>query len=157
VSETGHIESIVIALMSMAMKIVFGGPIWSQENPETSRPMAVEKLKPASRAAPVLDGSPREWVYRGRKKAGTKSAKVATEPAKNTMRKEKSRNKRHSMKDADLIGYRSLITHAAGKPTARVMNPSIRNAQGTPKPRIIASSPRLSAAPPMPPPALISP
>jgi hypothetical protein len=60
VSETGHIESIVIALTSIAMEIVFSGPIKSHENPETSLPMAVEKLKPANRAAPVLDGSPSE-------------------------------------------------------------------------------------------------
>jgi hypothetical protein len=114
-------------------------------------------LKPASRAAPVLEGSPSECVYRGRKKAGTKSAKVATAPAKNTMRKGKSPNKRHSMKDVDMTGYRSLTIQAAGKPVARARNPSMQNAQGTPNFWIIASSEKLRTAPPRPPPALISP
>ena len=107
----------------------------------------VEKLKPTSRAAPVLEGSLSECVYRGRKKAGTKSAKVATAPAKNTMR-EKSRDKGHSMKDVDLIGYRSLTIQGAGKSVARAMNPSMQNAQGTPNFWIIASGEKLRIAPP---------
>jgi hypothetical protein len=89
VSKTGRINSVVIALTSTAMEIVFSGPIKSHKNPERSRPIAVRELEPVNKPAPVLDGSPSEYRKKERR---DESAKVVTAPAKKTLRKEKSQN-----------------------------------------------------------------
>lgn len=58
VVEAGHSASILTALMIKDRKRVFSAPIRSQSRPHKIRPTADEKLKPASRPAPVLDDSP---------------------------------------------------------------------------------------------------
>ena len=51
----------------------------------------------------------------------------------------------------------SLFSHAAGRPVARVVSPRMRYAQATPSFWTSASTLRLMAAPPKPPPAKTSP
>lgn len=59
----------------------------------------------------------------------------------------------HSMKVVDLIGARSLINQAAGKPVAKVIMPMIRNDHSAPSFRISPSIAKLMTVPPIPPPA----
>jgi hypothetical protein len=69
--ETGHMTNILTADVIRAKNREFNGPIRSQSSPEVSRPMAEEKLKPATRPAPELAARCREDAYSGRKKGGT--------------------------------------------------------------------------------------
>ena len=58
--ETGHRINMLAADVTRARKSEFKGPIKSHSNPEKSRPMADEKLKPATRPAPALGARWRE-------------------------------------------------------------------------------------------------
>ena len=82
--DTGHSTSMLPALRISEMNKVFTGPMASQNIPHISRPIAEEKLKPATSPAPRLDDSPTELLYRGRKKGGTKRGKVPMAPARNS-------------------------------------------------------------------------
>ena len=62
--------------------------------PQQSRPIADEKLKPATKPAPTLEDRPRELLYKGRKKGGTKRGKVASAPAKKSIENRNSRKRR---------------------------------------------------------------
>lgn len=60
VLDTGQMTSILMALMSNAMKRVLTGPMKSDKNPHARRPTAEEKLNPATRPAPVEGERPSE-------------------------------------------------------------------------------------------------
>lgn len=92
--ETGQMANMLTALTSRHMSRVLSAPSLSQSRPHKTRPTAEEKLKPASRPAPVDDDSPTDWLYSGRKKGGTSSGNVATAPATNTTRKPGSLKRR---------------------------------------------------------------
>lgn len=92
--ETGQRTSMLRALKVMEKNRVLRGPTKSLQNPQRSRPIAEEKLKAASTAAPVLDAIPMESVYNGRKKGGTSSGKVAIAPAAKRRTKRVSRSRR---------------------------------------------------------------
>jgi len=53
VSLTGHMTSMLVALRVRPMSKAFNGPMLSARRPETTRPKADEKLKAATRHAPV--------------------------------------------------------------------------------------------------------
>jgi hypothetical protein len=81
VLDTGHKTSMLNALKRRARKSVLSGPTRSPRNPNPSRPTAEEKLKPATKPAPVLVERPSDALYMGKKNGGTKRGKVATAPA----------------------------------------------------------------------------
>lgn len=81
--ETGQSTSILPALRTNDRRRVFTGPMESHSTPHKSRPIAEEKLKPATRPAPRLDERPSEVLYKGRKKGGTNKGKVPIAPARN--------------------------------------------------------------------------
>jgi hypothetical protein len=58
--ETGQMASMLMALRRRATNSTLTGPMRSLANPHARRPMAEEKLNPATRPAPELDGSPRD-------------------------------------------------------------------------------------------------
>lgn len=60
--ETGHNTKRLRALSSNEMNRVFMAPNLSHAKPQDRRPIAEEKLKAATRPAPALEGSPREFV-----------------------------------------------------------------------------------------------
>jgi hypothetical protein len=60
VLETGYKTSILIALRRRDRKSVLSGPSRSLIKPNPSRPIAEEKLNPATKPAPVLAERPRE-------------------------------------------------------------------------------------------------
>lgn len=59
-SETGQITNMLTVVRKRPMKSVFRGPKASAAMPELRRPTAEERLKPATRAAPVLEERSRE-------------------------------------------------------------------------------------------------
>ena len=91
--EMGHRTRILIVLSSREMNKVLSDPSLSHANPHESRPIADEKLKAATKPAPALDGKPREFVYSGRKKAGTKSGNVPIAPVAKRRAKRMSRKR----------------------------------------------------------------
>jgi hypothetical protein len=141
----------------------------SDKKPQQSRPTADEKLKPATRPAPAEADSPKELLYSGRKNGGTKRGNVATAPARKSVTNLTSLkstlnslsitplkylgNIYHSMKMVLLIGARSLINHAAGRPVASVTIPIIRKVHGGPSFWMRLSIAKLITVPPSPPPA----
>ena len=92
--DIGHNAVILIPHRSSERNSVFSGPRISQRNPQAILPTAEEKLKPATRPAPVLEERPSEWLYMGRKKGGTKSGNVPTAPATKRITNRKSRKRR---------------------------------------------------------------
>ncbi len=60
VLDTGHNTSMLNALRRRDIKTVLSGPIRSHRNPNPSRPKADEKLKPATKPAPVLVERPKD-------------------------------------------------------------------------------------------------
>lgn len=58
VVEAGQRASILTAVSISEMNSVLSAPILSQSSPQTIRPTAEQRLNPARRPAPVLDGSP---------------------------------------------------------------------------------------------------
>ena len=60
VLDTGHNTNILIALRRRDRKSVLRGPSMSLKNPNPSRPTADEKLKPATKPAPVLVERPND-------------------------------------------------------------------------------------------------
>lgn len=62
VLDTGHKINMLPALRIRETKSVFNGPTASLMNPQVNRPMAEEKLKPATRPAPAPEDNPRESV-----------------------------------------------------------------------------------------------
>jgi hypothetical protein len=85
VFDTGQSTNILNALNIRDSKSVFTGPIKSDRKPQQSRPTADEKLKPATRPAPAEGDSPKELLYSGRKKGGTKRGNVAIAPARKSV------------------------------------------------------------------------
>ena len=69
-------------LRNSTRKSVFNAPILSLIYPVVTLPIADAILYPATSAAAMLDDSPRDVLYNGRKKGGTKIGKVATAPAR---------------------------------------------------------------------------
>ena len=59
----------------------------------------------------------------------------------------------HSMNVVDLMGARSLISQAAGRPVPSVIKPMIRKVQAGPRFWIRPSIAKLMTVPPRPPPA----
>src|SRR3569833_117815 len=100
VVEAGHRASILTALSMSDISNVLRAPSRSQSKPQMMRPIADEKLKPARRPAPVLDDSPIELLYRGKKKGGTSRGNVATAPAAKMIRKPKSRKRRLNFRES---------------------------------------------------------
>lgn len=92
-SETGQIANMLTVVRNKPMKSVFRGPRASAARPKPSRPTADEMLKPATRPAPALEERPREALYRGMKKGGTRSGKVAMTPTRNIAVNLKSRKR----------------------------------------------------------------
>jgi hypothetical protein len=86
VVDDGHRASILTAVSTREMKRVLRGPNLSQRRPQMIRPIADEKLKPASNPAPVLEDSPIDRLYRGIKNGGTSNGNVPTAPAAKTSR-----------------------------------------------------------------------
>jgi hypothetical protein len=155
--ERGHITIKLTALRRRVMKSVVNEPNLSHAKPDPRRPIAEQKLKAASRPAPADEGRPSDLLYSGRKKGGTKSGNVPMTPTANTSENWTSLKSFHSTNWVFRIGTRSFISHAAGSPVARIMNPKIRNAHGMPRLLIRASSMKLMAVPPRPPPAYTMP
>lgn len=62
VCDTGQMASILKADNSSEANKTFTGPNLSQQKPHRIRPMAEEKVNPATRPAPVLDEKPRACV-----------------------------------------------------------------------------------------------
>lgn len=58
--EMGQRASILVALMASARKRLLIGPILSPRYPNPMRPTAEERLKPATRPAPMLGDRPSE-------------------------------------------------------------------------------------------------
>jgi hypothetical protein len=150
---TGHKTNILIAENNSAMKSVLTGPIESDRKPHARRPTAEEKLNPATRPAPAEGERPREVEYKGRKKGGTKRGKVPMVPAKNRVVNCTFLNRFHSINVAVVIGVRSLINQAAGRPVARVVRPMIRNVHAGPSFWITPFMAKEMIVPPRPPPA----
>ena len=94
VVDAGHMARMLKAVSSRDNMRALSGPTVSERNPHRIRPTADEKLKPARIDAPVLDDSPMERLYSGKKKGATKSGKVATAPAAKMRRKVVSLNSR---------------------------------------------------------------
>lgn len=69
--EAGQMASILSPVMRFDRNNVFSAPNLSLAKPVRMRPTAEEILKPATRAAPVLDGKLRALVYSGMKKGVT--------------------------------------------------------------------------------------
>ena len=57
--DTGQITNMLAALSSNETKSMFSGPSLSASRPKMSRPMADEKLKPATRPVLALEERPR--------------------------------------------------------------------------------------------------
>jgi len=93
-TETGHIISILRAVKVSDMNSVLSAPNLSQRRPQPILPTAEDKLKPATRAAPVLEDRPMDLEYNGRKKGGTNRGNVPIAPARKTTTKVNDRNKR---------------------------------------------------------------
>jgi len=91
-SDTGHRTSMLIALNRRETNSVLSGPTLSLPNPQINRPIAEEKLKAATRPAPMLEDNLRELAYNGKKNGGTKRGKVATAPAAKRTANRTSRN-----------------------------------------------------------------
>jgi hypothetical protein len=83
--DTGQIINMLNALSTNARRRVLTGPMKSERKPQSRRPTADEKLKPATRPAPLEAESPTEALYRGRKNGGTKRGKVAIAPARKSV------------------------------------------------------------------------
>src|SRR5271170_1717663 len=62
VLETGHKASILNALKTKEKSRVLTGPTLSPKSPQQTRPMAEEKLKAATRAAPTCACRPRDLL-----------------------------------------------------------------------------------------------
>lgn len=79
--ETGHSASMLRPFNVKEPAKVLSAPSRSLRNPEPILPTAEEKLNAATSAAAVPEESSMDVAYRGRKKGGTRSGKVATAPA----------------------------------------------------------------------------
>jgi hypothetical protein len=101
VVEAGHRASMLNAVSERERKSVFSGPSLSQRIPHPILPIADEKLKPATKAAPVLDDRPIDLEYSGKKKGGTKRGNVPTAPAMKMITKVNDLNKRLSFISVD--------------------------------------------------------
>jgi len=171
--DTRHTTSMLTTLIMSEMKRVLTGPMQSKRRPQQSLLMADEKLKPATRPALAEAERPRELLYRGKKKGGTRSGKVARTAATNSVINRTFLRKimsvlsatmerdlgfaNHAIKAVDLIGARSLISQAAGRPVAGVTRPRTRKVQVVPSFWWRASIPKLVAVPPIPPPVQVVP
>lgn len=91
-SDTGHSTSILTALNRRETNSVLRGPTLSLPNPQINRPTADEKLKAATKPAPILEDNLRELAYNGKKNGGTKRGNVATAPAAKRTANRTSRN-----------------------------------------------------------------
>lgn len=69
--DAGHIANILSPVMRFDRNSVLSAPSLSLAKPVKIRPIAEEMLKPATRAAPVLDGKLRALVYSGMKNGVT--------------------------------------------------------------------------------------
>jgi hypothetical protein len=168
----GHNTSILSALVNRDSNSVLTGPIKSLKIPQPTRPTADAKLNPATKPAPALAERPNDTLYKGKKKGGTKRGKVAIAPARNRTRKRELRksrlrrlvNETYSTpkmvgsnlplnERAVVIGARSLINQAAGKPVTSITRPIIRKVHAGPSFWINPSIAKLMIVPPRPPPA----
>ena len=103
VLDTGHNTSMLNALKRRDRKSVLSGPTRSPRNPNPSLPRAEEKLKPATKPAPVLVERPSDALYSGRKNGGTKRGKVATAPAMKSTTNWKLRKRRLRIVDYQIL------------------------------------------------------
>lgn len=60
--ETGQMTSMLKADRSSELRSTLTGPNLSQQKPQMMRPMADDRVKPATRPAPVLEEKPRAWL-----------------------------------------------------------------------------------------------
>jgi hypothetical protein len=74
--DVGQIASIVMAVKTNDTSTVLIEPTLSEAKPETIRPAAEDKLKPATKPAPTLGEKPSDLVYNGRKNGGTNRGNV---------------------------------------------------------------------------------
>lgn len=80
VVEAGQMTNMLMAVRLSEMKSVLSGPSLSHRMPQPILPTADAKLKPATRPAPVLEDSPIDLEYRGRKNGGTNRGNVPNAP-----------------------------------------------------------------------------
>lgn len=76
VVEAGQMANMLRAVKSIDVNRTLMAPNLSQQIPQIIRPTAEDRVKPATRPAPVLDEKPRDLAYSGRKKGGTYSGNV---------------------------------------------------------------------------------
>lgn len=155
--ESGHMTIKLIELSVSVRKRVVKDPSLSHAKPDPRRPIAEQKLKAATRPAPMADDSPSDLLYRGRKKGGTKSGNVLRTPTAKTRTNLGSLKRFHSTNWALRSGTRSFMRYAAGRPVAMIINPRMRNDQDMPTLSMSALSMKLTAVPPRPPPAYTTP
>jgi hypothetical protein len=115
VVDFGHSVRMLTAVRIREQKSVLIDPSLSQSSPQIIRPIAEEKLNPASKAAPVLDDSPIDRLYRGMKKGGTNKGNVPMAPTRKTSRKLVSLKRRlHDVSSPHRWSLRDLPFYQTG-------------------------------------------